>query len=809
MTPRSRRRQSGQLLPIVAVGFVVLAAIAGLAIDASRDYLAKRNAQNAADFAALAAAKAMTLSGNLSVSISPNTAPVYAAHDFAANNGFTTNFNTACDNTSAGFTTSWFDIAGVPCGATSGFGTKVTVNMPAQNLPGSPVPPVCQGSGAYSCVQVVITTNIAELFASVLGVSRAYVTVGASAHAILPGSTVNAPPPNALVLYQPQSGCAPASQQCFKETSPVARALLSCTGGTNNCPTFWTRAGTRPYLYGFDGITFSPPQNASTLQSNGDMVIQDRTTLCDPYGGATCVPNTAVGAAGFAVAGGSKVYCSKYGGGVSFLTPCTTTGQATLNEVDGNQVAFFSPTYWSPTVDTSGLSGCGSLVLNGQAVYGPCAIAQEPYLIRPGFYNSIVINHGTYEFDPGLYDITGTAPVNTLSGGAYFANGIDHSKEGAADFDLCTGGLPTSCPTLTAGVWIGHGGGGYGPYVNPGNQSCVGGASGSTSGGGDATVVSASGVVFRLEPGAGGFVSTNEVTGLLLSGAGVNSLASVGGSPLVIDEENSSFIHIDARAANSNEVQGLIYQTPAAAGGGVEINLGMASGGGAVALHGQVLAYSFTTFGSQGTMDFGDGYGAGTVSSIPTSGKNETSIISSASLTAAAPGYETVTVNYTDEWAMDAYDQFIKINNGQPIFFSQGIWNTAPGPGAPLPPPNNSPGDQNPAYPSAGTPGAYTIKSMSPADWLYNIPNSNGSTIELNGKWTWGHESDIPNANSGNNTVSVKYTFPIPTGSFVNVAVFVLDGDHCGDYAYSSYTFSNTGQPGPGQQSVGSVDLAQ
>src|SRR5207244_4519949 len=250
----------------------------------------------------------------------------------------------------------------------------------------------------------------------------------------------------------------------------------------------------------------------------------------------------------------------------SFLTPCTTTGQATLNEVDGNPVAFFSPTYWSPTVDTTGLSGCGSLVLNGQAVYGPCAIAQEPYLIRPGFYNSIVINHGTYEFDPGLYDITGTAPVNTLSGGAYFANGIDHSKEGAADFDLCTGGLPTSCPTLSAGVWIGHGGG------------------------------------------------------------GVNGRAWVGGWPLVIDEENSSFIHIDARAANSNEVQGLIYQTPAAAGGGVEINLGMASGGGAVALHGQVLAYSFTTFGSQGTMDFGDGYGAGTVSSIPTSGKNETSI---------------------------------------------------------------------------------------------------------------------------------------------------------------------------------------
>src|SRR5438874_2493062 len=434
MTDKSRRRQSGQLLPIAAVGFVVLAAVAGLAIDASRDYLAKRNAQNAADFAALASAKEMTLSGNLNKVVSPNTPPIYAAHDFAANNGFTTVFNTASDAASGGgFTTSWFDVGGMPCNATSGFATKVTVNSPAQPLPGAPVPPVCAGSGAFSCIQVVITTNIAELFANVIGVSHAYVTVGASAHAVLPGSTVNAPPPNALVLYEPQAGCDAASQQCFKESSPAARTLLACAGGTNNCPTFWSRAGTRPYIYGFDGNTFYPPQDAATLQSNGDMLVQDRTTFCDPYGGAGCAPNTAVGSAGFALAGGSKVYCSKYGGGVSFLTPCTTTGQAGLGEVDGNQASFYPPAYWTPTVDTNGLNGCGSLVLNGQAVYGPCASPQEPYLIQPGFYNYIVINHGTYEFDPGLYDITGVAPVNTQSGGSYFANGIDHSREGASD----------------------------------------------------------------------------------------------------------------------------------------------------------------------------------------------------------------------------------------------------------------------------------------------------------------------------------------------------------------------------------------
>ena len=808
ITADRRRRQSGQIIPIAVVGFIVLAAIAGLAIDASRDYLTKRNAQNAADFAALAAAKEMTLSGNVSSPVSSGSAAVQAAHDFAANNGFSTVFGNACDSTAGGgFTTSWFDAGGVPCGATTGFRTKVSVNMPVQALPNAAVPPACTGAGQFTCVQVVITASIAQLFANVLGVSNAYVTVGAAAQATLPGSTVNSPPPNALVLYQPQAGCDTKEQQCFNESNPVGRSALSCAGGTNNCPTFWTLPGTRPSIYGFDGSVFAPPTHVAALQSNGDMVIQDRTTLCDPYLGAACAPNTAIGAAGFAIPGGAKVYCSKFGGGAVSLTPCTTTGQPNLNEIDANQTSFLSAAYWQPAVDTTGLPFCGGLILDGQAVSGPCASGSEPYVIEPGSYSYIVINHGTYEFDQGLYDITGTAPVNTLTAGSYLANGIDHSRETAADFDLCTGGQPNSCPGLTAGVWIGHGSGGYGAFVSPVNASCVGGAAASTSGGGDNTIISGSGSVFRLEQGSGGFVSTNEVKGLSLTGAGVNGLAAVGGSPLLIDEENNSFIHLDARSSSSNQLQGIIYQTSFATGGGVEVNLGMTSGGGSRAITGQVLAYTFTTFGQQGTMDFSQGYGSASVSGIPTSGKNETSIIQSASLTAAAPGYQTVTVNYTDEWAMDAYDQFIKVNNGSPIFFSQGIWNSVPGPGAPLPPPNNNPGDQNPAYPTAG--GTYTINSSSPPDWTYAIPNSNGSTVEVSGSWVWGHESDIPNANSGTNNAQVKYTFPTPVGSYVSVAVFVLDGDHCGDYAYRTYTFRNTGQPGPGQQTVGTVTIVQ
>jgi hypothetical protein len=807
----SRKRQRGQVLPIAAAAFLVMCALAGLAIDASRDYLVKRDAQNAADFAVLAASKQMSLSGNLSSPPAANSNSVRAAHDFAANNGFPTQWNNGCDNsTPTTFSTTWFDQPGTGCAATSGFTNKVQVNSPPVALPGNPVPLACQGAGGTSCIQVVITTQISQLFTAVLGIPFAYVTVSAAALAVLPNSSINAPPPNALILYQPQNGCNSGSQQCFDETKPVSRTQLSCTGGTNNCPTFWVRPGTQPLIYGYDGSVLTPAGDYTTVQSYGDMVIQDRTTICDPYNGATCAKFGVVGAAGFAIPGGAKIYCQKFGAGAAILTPCTTTGQSNLNEIDANQTGWSSPFYWYPTVDTSALKGCGSLILNGQPVYGPCTPnPSTPYLIEPGKYDYIVINHGTYEFDQGLYDIQGVAPVNTLTGGGYLANGIDHSRETTGnDFDLCNGGQPNSCPTLTAGVWIGHGSGGFGAYLAPVKGACTaGGSIGVDGGGGDQTIISGSNVVFRLESGSGGFVSTNEVTSLGLAGAGVASQADVGGSPLLIDEENSSFIHLDG--GNPSWVTGIIYQTPNANGGGFEYNPGMSStGANPPPITGQVLAYTFTTFGGAGNpLDFTLGYGTGSVPSVANSGKNETTVISSVSLVATPgmPGFSTFTVNYSDEWYMDAYDIYVKINNGSPAFFSQGIWTTTPAPGDPLPPPNNNPGDAYPAYPSAGTPGAYTILGAS--DWLYTIPGGSGATMETKGNWAWGHQNDIAGAVSGSYTAQFKYTFANPDGGYLSITIFLLDGDHCGDYAFATYTFKNTGAPGPGQQTVGSVQL--
>ena len=814
------------MLPIAAAAFLVMCALAGLAIDASRDYLDKRNAQNAADFAVLAAGKQMSFQSNLSSPIVANSPVVQAAHDYAANNGFPTIYNNTCDSTAGGgFTTSWFDVTGVACGATVGFNSKVSVNQPAVNLPGSPVAAPCTGVNQFSCVQVVITSRIAEMFTSVMGIPFAYVTVGAAAQAALPSSSFDAPPPYAVTLYQPQSGCNPATQQCFNEAKPVVRTQLSCTGATNNCPTFWVRPGTAPKIYGYDGSILTPPGDYTTLRSNGDMVLQDRTTVCDPYNGVTCAANVSRGSSGFAVPGGTKLYCSKFGTGAVSLLPCTTTGQTTLNEIDSNQTGWSAPGYWSPSIEPvafAALTNCGSLILNGQPMYGPCADPGEPYLIGAGRYSSIVINHGDYEFDAGFYDITGKAPVNTLTGGGYTANGIDHSQENASDFDLCTGGLPNSCPTLTAGVWIGHGGGNYTAYSGPTPGSCTNGVAGSGGGGGDPTVISGNGVLFRFEANSGGFVSTNEVSGLALAGAGVGALPIVYGAPLLFDMENSGFIHLDSSQPSNgtppNTTSGIIYQTPTATGGGVEFDPSMAGfdvrGNELAAIQGQILAYTLTIFGnSGGTMDFQNGYGGGSVPGIGTSGRNENSIITSVSLKAGAPGYSILTVDYSDEWMMDGYDVYVKLNNGSPQFFSQGIWNSVPGPGTPLPPPINTPSDSSPDYPSSGTPGSYTIISTGPpqgqSDWLYTIPNGNGATIEAQGSWAWGHQNTINNARSANYTAKMIYTFPNPAGSYVAVTLFLLDGDRCGDYAYANYTFKTTGGPGPGQQSVGSVSLVQ
>ncbi|MDQ6885020.1 MAG: pilus assembly protein TadG-related protein [Candidatus Dormibacteraeota bacterium] len=828
--PHSKPSRAQSLI-IVALMFVVLFGFAGLALDAGHLFLVHRNAQNAADAAALAAGKRLLGSNHTAPPVSSADAPVKTALDIAATNGFPTGLM-GCQGTVSGtpsrFHTSWFDTSTGTCAAPAGFTNMVEVYSPPRTLVSQCV------SKPYNCIEVVITQRVQNFLMGALGQPISVVSTSASVYADPAAGTADRPAlAYALYLYEPTWNNCTGPLTCLKPGVIPTRTGLAC--GVNACPTFWTLPNSNPQIRGVNGSILSTPADTTAVESNGDMLIQAPTTFCDPNGGANCPANGLTGAKGFALNTGAALYCSGFAAGaVNAPTNCTTGGPGGvgLGTVYGNETNFFS-TNWPVTADTSGLPSCGVLVLNGESVAShyaagtPCApTAGAPYTIHYGHYDSIVINHGFYVFGSGLYSITGRAPVNTNLTGT--ANGIDHSRETAAnDWDLCNPGTVTGC-TLTAGVWIGHGTLNYGPFVAPtAGASCT--PVPTDGGGGDLTAVVGAGVTFVLGPSAGGFVSTREVDYISIVGPGLGAQPAVKGAPILIDLQNDNFIHLDGNNLGfiPSNYKGIIYQDMNRSAGGVEIDPGM--GGSLAALTGQVYAYSFATFGRPGVaVDFtgqyggtattptvsggdddqqGGGNGGGGGGGAAGGGTQEPQILVNATLQPAPgrAGYEQIVMTYADEWKLDAYSAYVTINGGQPIFFSQGIWSPVPPAGSPLPPANNNPGDAFPANAGPDPLGKYTKPSST--DWVLNFPAPGSETFEVKGDWVWGHQQQISGASTGNYTATLTYTFPTPAGTTVTISMFMTDGDRCGDYATSTWTFNNVTAPNPGAQVAGTVHL--
>ena len=882
--PLRGRASRGQVLVILALTFTVLVGIAGLAIDAGHNYMVRRSAQNAADGGALAAGQQLLAAGGaLQKAPSSGDTSIKAAHDFAANNGFTTSYDTTCDTGgTTSFTTTWFDsgsgLAGQlsKCHSTAGFTDKVTVNVPPCGLGPTPTFPFtaanCTGidtnqgmpndclNRPYNCFQLVITHRTQNYFLGVFGFGSTYTTTMTVVYASPPGAIT--PPPYAVYLYQPQTGCNAATQQCFTEGTAPSRTTLSCSGA--NCPTFWTQHGTKPMFTGINGnnVTGTAGDLYPAVQSNGDMVLDDSTTFCDPYTTSstpvTCTNGQVTGSKGFSL-NGTKLYCKQFGPAATSTGPvaCANTALGTDNnttasQVFGNETAFAASSF--TTSMTNPTNHCHGLILNGEQVTassfhggtpdaGCVPAAGDEYTIEPGVYDYIVVNHGQYTVDSGIFEITGTAPVDTVTSGT--ADGIDHANERTTtDFDLCNAGQPNSCPTLTAGVWIGHGKLAHAAFnTGTAGTSCGGTqTSGVQAGGGDQTIISGTGVTFKLDSGAGGFVSTNQVTSIQLFSPGLNGNTQItGGAPVLIDEENSNFIHLDASAPPSSgpSFTGLVYQAPSATGGGVEIGATATSATQAV-LAGQVLAYSLNAFGPAAhgpSVDFSGGYGGIGLPAIANSGNNESSLVSSVDpLTSDGSGNDVFVMHYSDEWALDAYDSYIQIgsDSSNQVFFSQKMWYSASPAGTLPPEPNGGSGtgtyasDLKPAYPdvTAGASwtngsgaGSYTKVSdpttSTYSDYTESVPlgTSGNAKYEISGFWTWGHQSDLtttpPWTKPSNYTAQVKVTFPAQPGTTVSITMGIYDGDHCGDFAIYQQTFTAPGQPGGGQPVAGSVTIEQ
>ena len=879
LTPaRRRRRERGQVLPLVAAALLVLTGFAGATVDLGNQFVTKRELQAAADSAALAGAAVLGGATPVILSSAPswNDPAIYAAHDYAAANGFLTTFPTSAGGSSANyyspacytggglsnFQEAFFDSAhGTSCTSgfpSTGFTTEVQINVPALTLPGYPtLPTQCNPNATpagyqYNCIQVVITKKVSNYIMGIFGQPTEYLTAVATGYAQPASGQQDLPPSYAAYLYQPATGC---TGQCYTPANAVAKGQLTCTGGSNNCPTLLANnvgAG-NIFIQGIDGTQLTPQAHFTAMQSAGHVVNQENSLVfCDPYGGGTCGQGSPTGTNGYALGSGANIYCSGVNGS-STPNNCTNASPpGSLQKITGDGVTFHSASWTAPAV-TAPSNDCQGLILNGDpitasnnppvffdstgaaltSVPAACVPATtEPYTIQPGKYNYIVINHGKYEFEGGLFYIYGTAPVNTNSvASGVGANGIDHSQETNAvtgDWDLCnfsSAGSNNSgtkrCSSLTAGVWITQGwtcgnNNKCGALVNSTGTTCANGnvVGGTTGGGGNKTDITGSGVSFYFTSASGGLVSTRTVDSIVLNAPAAGALASIGGAPILINMQNSGWTHLDGNNGQNVQFTGVVYQTPTATAGGVDIN---ASAGKHVSadkatLLGQVYAYSLDFFGAGGVgIDFTNGWGSGSAPPAG-SGNNESSLITipQNALVAAGTGFEKLTVDYTDEWMLDAYNSSIEINSLSTSYFSTPVWstppNTAPTQG-PYPPQNGyTPSDANPEYMASdqGTP-YYTPPSPYVAGagtHEYSVQSDPGqpdnTTWDVSGDWNWGNQSNLTGSSSGNYAATISYTFPTPAGTQVTVVLHTVDGDHCGDYDNTTATFTNVGSPGGG-----------
>lgn len=177
----SNRTERGQVLLIVAFGMVVLIGIAALAVDLGFSWMLRRQEQNAADPASLAAARFISDPDPLTGLQDYNVAAGWgAACQYARANGFFDSANTTCS------------------AALDPDGTNMVVNWP----PVGTVDDYWHGDRGH--VQVIISAQHDSFFGRIFGQTRATVTTGAVA-ARQRGNTNS----NSLVALKP-TGCAVA-----------------------------------------------------------------------------------------------------------------------------------------------------------------------------------------------------------------------------------------------------------------------------------------------------------------------------------------------------------------------------------------------------------------------------------------------------------------------------------------------------------------------------------------------------------------------------------------------------------------------
>jgi len=877
--PSHRRRrgsQQGQVLAIFALTLSVLFGFAGLALDTAHGHGVQLQEQYIADATSISVAQLWKAEAGTTATGPPANAAtdpaMLTAQTLATNNKIITNA-TPCVITSVSSGGTVDDDVFYGDGTTSpppppagcattppAFKSKVEVSIPP-TLPSAQWPTSCN-SPFWTCVQVTTTQVVPNYLLGLVGFPSNTVVATSISTANIPPKLIEeppVPPPYAEMSFEKATN--------FKTVNGYpTRGMYG--GNCSNCTSHWN-TGVEAQIFGYDwaiactGTAATCDHGVATATAPAIVGTGGRTEYCDSFQANTCQTVTSLGSYGLATQ--SAVYCGTTTGGG---TPCTTT----LAGAAGAMQEPPAPTYpasgsaldgssWvPPTVSFTGVPDCGALILNGDTVndsyihqgttQNPAckATTAEPYIIQPGRYSSIVINHGRYQFGSGNYDLYGTgAPVNTATSG--WANGIDHSNETAADWDLCTAGTITSCPTLTSSLWIGHGSAGaaslskggtgaglsVGAYSAGTYPSCTSSTDYQAAGGGDATHVMGRGVYFQFESNsdnaADGFVSTHEVSDIALGAPPLGTSQALSGVPMLFAVESDfAAVHLDGpgyaspgTTDNANGFFGLIWtihkgNTGSGSShplGGVEIDPGLAATktawttgntahGYRPALYGQVIADSVAYFGSPGNaVDFSKGWGTVLPVAVPNAQRRIDPFLLQQLTVSPSPyaGYEIVSVVYSGFTAMDGFSSYITVK-GQPVYPSRPIWNGV----AVQPPPTNNPGDMYPADPTAT--GWTSTSTDSDGFTLYTSGATTGKNFSIGGDFTWGHQGAInpTSALPFGELAGISYQFPTIPDPTITVSWSLIDGTTsqgglCGNSTAGTLTFSNVGSAGSGDGS--------
>lgn len=225
-----RRSESGQALILIVIGIIALIGMTGLTIDGGDAYAEKRNSQNAADTAVLAAALAKVRGDDWHA----------IAYERAASNSYDNNGTTnavevyGCDD--ANSTCGYYD-----------------------------------GNSEY--IQVVITAHTKAYFAPVVGIQELVTKVNAVARAA-PSTTTQMFDGHAVVGLAPHD-CQAVKYQGAADTNIPYGGIFVNSDCTNSA--FFNHSGaaqlSTPSLCSVGGITYAP----------GALDIPSISTGCEPY----------------------------------------------------------------------------------------------------------------------------------------------------------------------------------------------------------------------------------------------------------------------------------------------------------------------------------------------------------------------------------------------------------------------------------------------------------------------------------------------------------------------------------------------